>query len=1111
MSGRTTWERPAFDFEEDGAARRLVRAYRAYVERRELARDLGSDHLPALIADVREAACLVCPWWPRGDPLRDADASPPLELWLARRGFSRDAVARAARVAARRARRETDATRHLARTDAERARADRAALREARAEVLAAIRAVEAASRARDAALAEAKQAHDWRRRRGEPVGDDLEAATKAHADETAAEDAELERLGLRDAADRRWLRRYDDARAKPLAYWTSARDDRPLADALRAQGPAAYGAPLLAAYRNQKNRCAAMAAALAASRFPVTGCMVDRLLADFPSKPAAAQDAVAARLVDVPTTAVAADERAALAALAAGARRVRDLVAESGATELAERLDATYRAACAVEQPLDDAAATGSAGATVLALRRQALAEADAAAAAARGGEASGAAARACWLIDDGVLELALRAWRATTRLQTGARRASALRQHARRKAARAAAGALVRRGWRCVLARRLATLMRAQQRAPWHMLHDDASGAFYFQHVESGEVSWEAPEGGEAAYRPQVVDRFSGRWVLAWPQLERPKPLALQQPREGYCMACKLEPATRRCDTCAAPRFELVPPSWGDGHFHFCFACFYTHHDRSPAMKAHKAVLTRALTAPPLTCCVCAEPATRRCRGLVLPPRGRFILQRFLLQHAVAGDAVRVDDDDDAGGGGADDADAEAAAAPGESEAARGERRRAREKREFDADGAAARAALARENEELAAEAGKPAPEAADPRTLTAAKLRTALRGAGVPLSLARARALHARAAAAMGPPPPPGPDDADAEAAAAAAAPRRLAAYHGALVAALAEDAAKCADDYCADCWAATHARGARARHAWTGYAANASVCALCEADVARRRCDECGDDLCVACSLRIHARGKRARHAVVALREPLSDFQLNALNASHCQACDYAVADPAHGCTLCGARLCESCLLFDHDAVCAKRGGARAASMGLDPDLPTKCAVCGRRPEIRCAQCGEVYCLWMGQPRCFRQRHVKGKRADHEYVPYTLLEGLERRVAAEDAAEADRVAARRAEQQRAAAEFLAECERQEAADREHAALVDAAAEELLREQLRLERESRRGRHLRAFWRGLVSLLPGPLRRSLSPPPRRDYRRDRLRADEFRARKERGEVGE
>ena len=123
---------------------------------------------------------------------------------------------------------------------------------------------------------------------------------------------------------------------------------------------------------------------------------------------------------------------------------------------------------------------------------------------------------------------------------------------------------------------------------------------------------------------------------------------------------------------------------------------------------------------------------------------------------------------------------------------------------------------------------------------------------------------------------------------------------------------------------------------------------------------------------------------------------------------------------------------------------------------------------------------------------------------------LLDGLERRVAAEDAAETDRIAARRAEQQRAAAEFLAECERQEAADRERAGLVDAAADELLREQLRLERESRRGRHLRAFWRGLVSLLPESLRRGLAPPPHRDYRRDRLRADEFRARKERDDVG-
>ena len=124
-----------------------------------------------------------------------------------------------------------------------------------------------------------------------------------------------------------------------------------------------------------------------------------------------------------------------------------------------------------------------------------------------------------------------------------------------------------------------------------------------------------------------------------------------------------------------------------------------------------------------------------------------------------------------------------------------------------------------------------------------------------------------------------------------------------------------------------------------------------------------------------------------------------------------------------------------------------------------------------------------------------------------MPYTP-EGLERRVAFEDAAEADRVAARRAEQQRAAAEFLAECERQEAADREHGPRRRRRRGGESREQLRLERESRRGRHLRAFWRSLVSLLPGPLRRPLAAAAR-DLPPGPLSRVRARARKERGEV--
>ena len=234
------------------------------------------------------------------------------------------------------------------------------------------------------------------------------------------------------------------------------------------------------------------------------------------------------------------------------------------------------YAKACAVEKPLEQDA-LGGAGAAIAELRKSALAEQDAAEAAKLGGATSGAAARACWIVDDAVLGLALAAWASSLKIQSNARRRSATLKYRKRQKQRAVAAAAIRRAWRCVLAHRDAALYRQQQKAVWHMLHDEVADAFYFQHISTGRVVWEAPAGGAAAYRPQIIDRFTDKYVLAWPQLERPKPLSLRQPREGKCMLCKIEDATRRCDTCKAPRFEAVPPSWGDGFYHFCFACFY------------------------------------------------------------------------------------------------------------------------------------------------------------------------------------------------------------------------------------------------------------------------------------------------------------------------------------------------------------------------------------------------------------------------------------------------------------------------------------------------------------------------------------------------------
>ena len=177
------------------------------------------------------------------------------------------------------------------------------------------------------------------------------------------------------------------------------------------------------------------------------------------------------------------------------------------------------------------------------------------------------------------------------------------------------------------------------------------------------------------------------------------------------------------------------------------------------------------------------------------------------------------------------------------------------------------------------------------------------------------------------------------------------------------------------------------------------------------------------------------------------------------------------------------------------------------LGLDPDLPTKCVVCGRRPEIRCVQCDEVYCMWMGKPRCFRKHHNKGKRRDHTHVPYELLDSIDGRVKAEEEAEVQREVDRTRRRQLAAEEFLRHCEAQKAEERERERVVDDAAEELLQEQLKLEASTKRNRTIRWLLDSFSKMLPGPLRRSLSPLRERFPVEAKITHADVRARKQGG----
>lgn len=185
-------------------------------------------------------------------------------------------------------------------------------------------------------------------------------------------------------------------------------------------------------------------------------------------------------------------------------------------------------------------------------------------------------------------------------------------------------------------------------------------------------------------------------------------------------------------------------------------------------------------------------------------------------------------------------------------------------------------------------------------------------------------------------------------------------------------------ECNDTYCSRCWNDTHRKGRRGKHEWVGFKSGASVCAMCERNIAERYCPECSDDLCTACAVATHLRGKKHRHVLTPLREVLLDKKL-----SHCQVCSMR-----HGnmeCPLCDTPLCDSCLEFSH-LECSQKG------LVSDPERPTKCIVCGRPPDSKCTDCGDVYCSvkWMGNPGCFAKQHRKGHRRAHICEKYVYME-------------------------------------------------------------------------------------------------------------------------
>lgn len=184
-------------------------------------------------------------------------------------------------------------------------------------------------------------------------------------------------------------------------------------------------------------------------------------------------------------------------------------------------------------------------------------------------------------------------------------------------------------------------------------------------------------------------------------------------------------------------------------------------------------------------------------------------------------------------------------------------------------------------------------------------------------------------------------------------------------------------ECDDNFCVSCWELTHSKGSRSMHEWVGYRQNAMLCVECGISPAYSRCLSCIDVYCISCSKMLHSSGNRRNHKFEKIFESLGSAE-----DFHCSTCTNRVA--TEQCELCEAKVCDSCNLFSHKKHC--KIWKKLKRLGCEQ---IKCSVCGKFPDTKCKDCGDVYCsiVWTGHPGCFAQMHQKGNRIHHTKTPYT----------------------------------------------------------------------------------------------------------------------------
>ena len=186
--------------------------------------------------------------------------------------------------------------------------------------------------------------------------------------------------------------------------------------------------------------------------------------------------------------------------------------------------------------------------------------------------------------------------------------------------------------------------------------------------------------------------------------------------------------------------------------------------------------------------------------------------------------------------------------------------------------------------------------------------------------------------------------------------------------------------CDENFCDGCWEIFHSKGARLKHEWIGYKEHAIVCVECRKHPANMLWLSCRDELCIFCSEKIHSSGNRRNHKFEKIIESKESDDDN-----YCSTCSIRVA--SEKCEMCQAHVCNSCSIFSHKRNC--RLWRRMKTLGCENII---CSVCNEPADLKCRDCGEVYCnnQLTGRLDCFEKMHQKGNRLHHKKMPYKELQ-------------------------------------------------------------------------------------------------------------------------